>query len=81
MMLYKNTKVKVRSPDEDTDFFDIIACLLQGDTLASYMFIMCLGYVLRTSIDLMKENDVMPAKVRSWRYPSQMLRKRTTLMI
>ena len=36
MMLYKNTKVKVHSPDGDTDYFDIIAGVLQGDTLAPY---------------------------------------------
>ena len=29
MMLYKNTKVKVRSPDGDTDFFDIAAGVVQ----------------------------------------------------
>ena len=34
MMLYRNTKVKVRSPDGDTDCFDIVAGVLQGDTLA-----------------------------------------------
>ena len=28
MMLYKNTKVKVRSPDGDTDFFEIVAGVL-----------------------------------------------------
>ena len=35
MMLYKKTKVKVRSSDGDTDYFDIVAGVLQGDTLAS----------------------------------------------
>ena len=34
MMLYKNMKVKVRSPDEDTDFFDIITGVVQVDKLA-----------------------------------------------
>ena len=29
-----NTKVKVCSPDGDTDYFDIVTCVLQGDTLA-----------------------------------------------
>ena len=29
MMLYSNTKVKVLSPDGDTDFFDIAAGFLQ----------------------------------------------------
>ena len=33
MMLYKNTKVKVRSPDGDTDYFNIVVGVLQGDTL------------------------------------------------
>ena len=46
MMLYKNTKVKVRSLDGDTDFFVIIAGMLQGDTLAENLFIICLDYVL-----------------------------------
>ena len=68
MMLYKNTKVKVRSLDKDTDYLDIVAGVLQRDTLASYLFIICLGYVLRTSIDLMKENGFKLAKERSRRY-------------
>ena len=34
MILYRNTKVKVRSPDEDTEYFDIVAGVLPGDTLA-----------------------------------------------
>ena len=50
MMLYRNTKVKARSLDGDTDFFDIVAGVLQGDTLAPYLFIICLYYVLRTSV-------------------------------
>ena len=51
MILYRNTKVKVRSPDGDTEYFDIVAGVLQGDTLAPYLFIICLDYVLMTSID------------------------------
>ena len=42
MILYKNMKVKVCSPDRDTDYFDIVAGALQGDTLATYLFIICL---------------------------------------
>ena len=33
-ILYRNTKVKVRSPDRDTEYFDNVAGVLQGDTLA-----------------------------------------------
>ena len=33
MILYKNTKVKIRSPDGDTDYLDIVAGVRQGDTI------------------------------------------------
>ena len=46
MMLYKNTEVKVRSTDGDIDYFDIEAGVLQRDTLAPYLLIICLDYVL-----------------------------------
>ena len=45
MMLHKNMKVKVCSPDVDTDFFDIVIGVLQGD-ISPYLFIICLDYVL-----------------------------------
>ena len=41
-ILYKNTKVKVRSSDGDTDYFDIVAGVLYRDTFATYLFIICL---------------------------------------
>ena len=34
MMRNKNTKVKVNSPDGNTDNYDIVVGVLQGDTLA-----------------------------------------------
>ncbi len=34
MILYRNTKVKVRSLDGDTDYFEIVAGVLQRDTLS-----------------------------------------------
>ena len=71
MMLYKDTKVKVRSRDRDTDYFNIVAGVLQGDTLAPYLFIICLNYVLWTSIDKMKENVFKLTKERNRRYPAQ----------
>ena len=36
MMLYRNTKVKVRSLYGNTDYFDILAGVLLGETLAPY---------------------------------------------
>ena len=65
MMLYKNMKMKVCSPDGDTDFLDIVTGVLQGDTLAPYLFIIYLDCVLRMTINLMKENGFTFIKARS----------------
>ena len=70
-ILYRNTKVKVRSPDGDTEYFDIVAGVLQGDTLAPYLFIICLDCVLRTSIDKIRENGFELTKKRSRRYTAK----------
>ena len=55
----------------ETDLFDIIADVLQGDALALHLFITSLDYVLRTSIDLIKENGFLlkKKKARTRRYP------------
>ena len=55
MMICENTKVKVCCLDGNTDFFYIVAGILQGDILAPYLFIICQDYVLWTLIDLTKE--------------------------
>ena len=70
-ILYRKTKVKVRSPDGDTEYFDIVAGVLQGDTLAPYLFIICLDYVLRTSIDKIRENGFELTNKRSRSYPAK----------
>ena len=71
MMLYRNTIVIVRFPDGDTDYFEIVAGVLQGHTLAPNLFIIYLDYVLRTSMDKMKENNFNLTKERSRKYPTQ----------
>ena len=70
-ILYRNTKVKVRSPDGDTEYFEIVAGVQQGDTIAPYLFIICLDYVLRTSIDKIRENGFELTKKRSRRHPAK----------
>ena len=55
----------------ETEYFDIVAGVLQGDTLAPYLFIICLDYVLRTSIDNIRENGFVLTKKRSRRYPAK----------
>ena len=76
---YRNTKVKVRSLDRDTEYFDIVAGVLQGDTIAPYLLIICLDYMLRTSIDKIKENG-FELKKKSRRYPAKKLPMPTTPM-
>ena len=71
MILYRNTKVKIRSPGGDTDDFDIVAGVLQGDTLAPDLFIICLDYVLRTSFDKIIENGFELTKKISRKYSAK----------
>ena len=74
MMLYRNMKVKVCLLDGDTDFFDIVAGVLQGDTFALYLFIICLDYILQTLIDVIKENSFTLKKAKSRRYPAKTIK-------
>ena len=55
----------------ETEYFDIIAGVLQGDMLAPYLFFICLDYILRTSIDKIRENGFELTKKRRWRYPTK----------
>ena len=71
MILYRNTKVKVRSPDGDKDYFDIVAGVLQEDTPALYLFIICQDYALRTSVNKIKENSFKLTKERSRMYAAK----------
>ena len=49
--MYEYTRAKVISPDGETDLFDILAEVFQGDTLAPYLFVIVLDYALRMAID------------------------------
>ena len=75
MMLYKNMKTMVHSPDGNTDFFDVVSGVLQRNTLEPFIFIIYLDYVLQTSIDLIKESDFSLKKKkkrgRSRQYPTE----------
>ena len=69
MMLYRNTKVKVCSPNGDTHYFDIVAGLQQGNTLAPYLFVICIDYVLRTSTDKIKKKRFQANKGKKQKVP------------
>ena len=51
IMLYINTRSMVRSPDGDTHFFDITTGVLQGNTLANFLFIVYLDYILNNALN------------------------------
>ncbi|KAJ8375765.1 hypothetical protein SKAU_G00063450 [Synaphobranchus kaupii] len=47
---YEHTRAKVNSPDGETETFNIHTGVLQGDTLAPYLFIIVLDHALRKAI-------------------------------
>ena len=48
--MYSGTLAKVITSDGLTDVFGILAGVLQGDTLAPYLFIIVVDYVMRTAL-------------------------------
>ena len=71
--LYTSTKAKVVSPDGDTEMFDIHADVLQGDTLAPFLFILVLDYVLRISVDSLNNKGIQLTAQQSKRNPATFL--------
>ncbi len=49
--MYMNTRAKVITPDGETELFDITAGVMQGDTLAPFLFIIVLDFALRTALE------------------------------
>ncbi len=50
-LLYQNTSASVLSPDGETEQFEIKAGVLQGDTLAPFLFALVVDYAMRQAID------------------------------
>ena len=71
LILYRNTKSMTRSPDGDTEFFHILAGVLHGDTLAPFLFVICLDYVLRISVDKCNEYGLTLELARSRRFHTE----------
>ena len=49
-LTYEKLKARVTSPDGETDYFKIFAGVMQGDTLAPFLFVIVLDYALRKAI-------------------------------
>ena len=55
--MYTNTRAKIISPDGETDMFEITGGVLQGDTLAPFLFVIVLDYALRKALDGKEEEN------------------------
>ena len=49
-VMYENTKARVITPDGETELFDILTGVLQGDTLAPFLFAIVVDYIMRQTI-------------------------------
>ena len=49
-LMYEKTMAKVLTPDGETELFEILAGVLQGDTLAPYLFAIVIDYCMRQAI-------------------------------
>ena len=73
-LLYQNTKARVITPERETEYFKINAGVLQGGTLAPYLFAIVLDYVMRKTFNNMEEElGFTVHRRRSRRSPAVML--------
>ena len=72
--MYTSTMAKVITPDGETEQFEITGGVLQGDTLAPFLFIIVLDYALRKAMGDREEDlgfTITPRKSR--RHPKEVL--------
>lgn len=69
-VLYTNTSSTIVTSDGETDPFDILAGILQGDTLAPFLFIVVLDYILRMSLDQINTKGFQLHPRKSSRHPA-----------
>ena len=83
MMLYKIIKVKFRSSEGDTDFFEIVVGVLQGDTVITNLFFFYLPRRRASKVDRFNEGKWLYFnKVKKQTIPCiKLLQTSTTLMM
>ena len=69
--MYENPSTFVATPDGPTDSFTTTTGILQGDTLAPYLFIIVVDYILRQSVDKNSDKGLMIQPRKSSRHPSK----------
>ena len=72
-VLYTDTSSTILTPDGETSSFTIKAGILQGDTLAPFIFIIVVDYVLRMSVDTISIKGFEIKSRRSSRHPAEHL--------
>ena len=74
-LIYEDTSAQVLTPDGETSFFDILAGIFQGDTLAPFLFIIVLDYALREAFKISdSECGIVIEPRRSLRHPEIRIR-------
>ena len=69
-LIYENSSAQVLTPDGETSFFEILAGIFQGDTLAPFLFIIVLDYALKEAFKTsQKECGIVIEPRRSSRFP------------
>jgi hypothetical protein len=74
-LIYENSCAQVITPDGETKFFDILAGIFQGDTLAPFLFITVLDYSLRQAYEQANtETGIIIEPKKGSRHPEVRLR-------
>ena len=72
-IMYNNPSTFVDSPDSPTKEFVTTAGILQGDTLAPFLFVIVVDYILRQSIDCLDSKGLTIKPTQSRRLKSKHL--------
>ena len=69
----QKTSAQILSPLGHTEFFEILAGVLQGDTLAPYLFIIALDYAMRQATEDGQNLGFTLDRSRSRRHPAKVI--------
>ena len=68
-LIYEDSSAQVLTPDGETSFFDILAGIFQGDTLAPFLFVIVLDYALKQAFKIShSESGIVIEPRRSLRH-------------